>query len=257
MKELSPIDFTDGKNKLCGTWTYPKSSVECPLVILATGNSPAGSKSKTWTNLVPRFSENGIATFLFDFTGLGNSPGIYKDLTLTTGCENFRGVMKYVQKNGEYDRSKIGVIGSSYGGNVALLEAANFPEIKALGLKSPSSFLPEGYERQYGSTFMEKWGNEGFSKEVGLKYEAVRDSLFYNTYKAASKIKIPVRIVHGTNDLAVPIRQSRDLVRVLPNGTIFEIAGADHLYSKGQEWELMASDLVTFMVKTLRKTTNP
>lgn len=251
MSEPDLVEFTDGQNTLYGTWTLPSSAADFPLVVLATGDGRNGSKGQTWQNLVPMLVEKGIATFLFDFTGLGYSPGTYEDLTLTRGCENFRGVMSFIRQNGKHDRSRIGLIGSSYGGNVALLEAANFPEIKAIGLKSASTFLPEGYERQYGSDLMKKWGEDGYSEEVELNYGAVIDALFHNTYEAASRIGGAVRLVHGTADTAVPIRHVRDLVRVMPNATLLEIEGADHWYAEGDEWQRMAVDLTDFMAKTL------
>jgi uncharacterized protein len=245
------VSFSDGENALSATWTFPRSGKKWPLVVLATGDGPNGSKGQTWTNLVPMLIERGLATFLFDFSGLGDSPGVYRELTLSLGRKNFRGVMKYIQTNGTHDKSRIGVIGASYGGNIALLEAANFPFIKAVGLKSPSSFLPEGYEKQYGSALMAQWGKDGYLESVGLNYTAVLDSLCHNTYAEAAKITVPVRIVHGTDDTAVPIRQVRDLIKILPNGSILEIVGADHWYAEGDQWKTMANDIVQFMASKL------
>jgi len=251
MTNASLVKFNDGANVLYGSWGVPEGVKSYPLVVLATGDSPNGSKGQTWQQLVPMLLSRGIGTFLFDFSGLGNSPGVYRELTLSLGCKNFRGVMEYVTSKGPHDKNRIGIIGASYGGNVALLEASSFPQIKAIGLKSPSTFLPEGYQLQYGAELMEVWGKEGYSKVVGLNYSAVIDSLFHNTYLAASKIEAKVRIVHGTRDSAVPIRHARDLLKVLQNGSLFEIEGADHWYSEGGEWERMANDLVAFMVDAL------
>jgi uncharacterized protein len=236
------VKFNDGTNDLFGSWGVPKGVENYPLVVLATGDGPSGSKGQTWQQLVPMLLSHGIGTFLFDFSGLGFSPGIYRELTLSLGCKNFRSVIEYVSSTGLHDKNRIGVIGASYGGNVALLEAANFQQIKAIGLKSPSTFLPEGYQLQYGPELMEKWGKEGYSDVVGLNYDSVIDSLYHNTYLAASKIQAQVRIVHGIRDSAVPIRHVRDLVKVLSYGSLLEIEGADHWYSE---------DLIMFMVKTL------
>ena len=251
MSNNSLVKFDDGTNTLYGSWGIPKGKTDFPLVVIATGDGPGGSKGQTWQQLVPMLTSSGIGTFLFDFSGLGHSPGIYKELTLSLGCSNFRGVIDFVSRSGEHDKNRIGVVGASYGGNVALLEAAKFSQIKAVGLKSPSTFLPEGYQLQYGAKLMEEWGKEGYSESVGLNYNSVIDSLFHNTYKEASKIESPVRIVHGTSDSAVPIRHARDLLKVLPNGSLFEIEGADHWYSEGNEWQQMAENIVQFMVDNL------
>ena len=62
--------------KLVGSWSLPtNASSGFPLVILATGDGPNGSKGQTWRQLVPMLNDRGIGTFLFDFAGLGHSPG--------------------------------------------------------------------------------------------------------------------------------------------------------------------------------------
>lgn len=229
----------------------PPTGDRHPLVILATGDSPSGSDGQTWQQLTPRLIERGMAVLLFDFSGLGHSPGTYRELTLSVGCANFDAVAEWASTQGDHDRGQIGIIGSSYGGNVALLRAAEYPSIRAIGLKSASTFLPEGYQIQYGAELMRRWGEEGYSEEVGLNYTAVLDALFHNTYEAASRITCPVRIVNGTADTAVPIRHARDLYRVMPTGSIFEIEGADHWYAEGDEWERMAADIVNFLADHL------
>lgn len=225
----------------------PSTGEHHPLVLLATGDSPSGSDGQTWQQLAPRLLERGMAVLLFDFSGLGHSPGTYRELTLTIGCQNFDGVMAWATTEGEHDRTRIGVIGSSYGGNIALLRAGHFPAIRAIGLKSASTFLPEGYQIQYGAELMEQWGKDGYSEEVGLNYAAVLDSLFHNTYEAARRITCPVLIVNGTADTAVPIRHARDLHRVTPNSSLLEIQGADHWYAEGDEWEQMAGNVLDFL----------
>jgi len=250
-KELVKIESSDG-GFLVGSWSNPSGvSSNFPLVILATGDGPNGSSGQTWTQLVSLLNQQGIGTFLFDFSGLGNSPGVYRDLTLTKGCQNFRDVVNFVMQNGHHDMSRVGVIGSSFGGNVALLEAANCSSIAAVGLKSASTFLPEGYEHELGPEKMVKWAKDNYLDEVDHTYDIVEDSLFHNTYEAASRINVPVRIVHGTADSSVPIRHARDLLRILPTGSILEIEGADHWYAEGNEWQVMADDLVTFMAEVL------
>ncbi|MGH2750015.1 MAG: alpha/beta hydrolase [Actinomycetota bacterium] len=245
-RELIKFDYNGGH--LVGSWGIPTNARSgFPLVVLATGDGPNGSEGQTWTQLVPILLHRGIGTFLFDFAGLGHSPGVYDDLTLTSGCRDFRAAMEFVTLSGNHNMDRVGVIGSSFGGNVALLEAANFPQVKAIGLKSASTFLPEGYQIEYGAKLMEDWGREGYSEKVGHKYTIVLDSLFHNTYEAASRIDAKVRIVHGTADTSVPIRHARDLLRVLKHGSIFEIEGADHWYAEGDEWQRMASNLVDFM----------
>lgn len=249
--ELVEFRAPDGA-VLKGRWGVPENANSgYALVVLATGDGPNGSNGQTWRQLVPMLTDAGIGTFLFDFAGLGNSPGTYADLTLSRGCRDFRAALKYLSSAGEHRKDRVGVIGSSFGGNVALLEASHHDEIKAIGLKSASTFMPEGYEVELGHEAMAKWGADGYLQETEHTYDIVLDALFHNTYEAASRIDAAVRIVHGTRDSSVPIRHARDLLKVLRSGTMLEIPGADHWYAEGTEWQEMADDLVAFMVREL------
>lgn len=252
MKDL--VEFYSDGEKLLGAWGKPDNMEnDYPLVVLATGDGPNGSKGQTWQQLVPMLIQKGIGTFLFDFSGLGYtySEEKYRKLTLSRGCRDFRAAIEFVSSNGNHDKNRIGVIGASFGGNVALLESWKFPQIKAIGLKSASTFMPEGYQDELGVSKMEEWGREGYLEEVGHTYEIVLDSLFHNTYEAASRIEVPVRIVHGTADSSVPIRHARDLLKVLKRGSMYEIDGADHWYAEGDEWDQMANNIVSFMQENL------
>ncbi len=152
------VHFDCEGEQLAGSWGVPPdAAASYPLVILLTGDGPKGSNGQTWQQLVPMLTEQGLGTFLFDFAGLGHSPGDYKTLTLSRGCRDFRAAMEFIKSNGEHDKNRIGLIGSSFGGNVALLEAARYPEIKAVGLKSASAFLPECYQIELGAERMEEW----------------------------------------------------------------------------------------------------
>ncbi len=249
--ERDLVTFGPPDNQLVGSFHAPQAQAGYPLVILATGDGPSGSKGLTWQNLVPLLSDRGIGSFLFDFAGLGYSPGERRELTLSSGMRDFATVMDFVATHREHDDQRVGIIGASYGGNIALLASAGYPQLKAIGLKSPCCILAEAYQSEYGAELMARWGEAEYLDETEMNYGALIDSLYWNTYEAASRIQVPVRIVHGTADSAVPIRQSRDLVRVVSSASIFEIEGADHWYAENDEWDRMANDLVDFMAKTL------
>lgn len=248
---IKEVEFIDNGVMLRGRYSELVEEKNYPLVILATGDGPSGSKGLTWQNIVPMLNSVGIGTFLFDFAGLGYSDGERRELTLPVGVSNFSAVMANVRSHIGHNPNKLGVIGASFGGNIALLASANYPEIKAVGLKSPCCYLPEAFLCEYGEEEMQKWADLGFTEKAGFNYTAVEEALKLSTYANAAKINVPVSVVHGTADSAVPIRQSRDLMRILKHGELLEIPGADHWYANGNEWDTMANHLVNFMKKKL------
>lgn len=253
LKKIEEVEFIDNDTLLRGKFFVPDTKEKYPLVILATGDGPSGSNGLTWKNIVPMLLKKGIGAFLFDFAGLGNSDGERRNLTLPIGVSNFSAVINQVRKHVGHNPEKIGLIGASFGGNIALLVTSEYPEIKAVGLKSPCSYLPEAFLSEYGEEEMERWARLGYTDKAGFNYTAVEEALKISTYLHAEKITVPVCIVHGTADSAVPIRQSRDLVRLIKNSELIPIEGADHWYANGDEWEQMANHLVDFMEKVLLK----
>ena len=61
MNEKKLVKFSDGKNELYVTWSKPVGiESNFPLVVLATGDSPNGSKGQTWQQLVPMLNNIGV-----------------------------------------------------------------------------------------------------------------------------------------------------------------------------------------------------
>lgn len=140
----------------------------------------------------------------------------------------------------KYFIRKIGLIGTSMGGHIALMYAIEYPEdlscvidiygvadiktqvkyvTKALYLlpfflllirkpsevKSAIKFLNDIREEFGGNPFLRKFTEE-YSK--------------YNPIERVHEIKVPVLVVHGTKDYAVPISISKNLVQELKKHSI-------------------------------------
>lgn len=245
------IHFKDNETTLIGQWFEPKGVHNFPVVLMATGDGESGSKGMTWVNLVPRFLELNIGCFLFDFDGLGYSPNPRRLLTITKGISNLKAAIREIEKNPRADSNRIAGFGASFGGNVLLLATPTEPGIKVLALKSPCCFIAEAFTCEIGLEKVHEWSIEGYSEKAGFNYDAFLDSYNHNTYASAKEINIPVKVVHGSKDSAVPLRQSLDLMKFLKNGSLKVIEGADHWYAVGDEWEIMASTLVDFIHKNL------
>lgn len=251
------VEFQSDGTTLRARWYEPEDVVAFPVALLATGDGPSGSKGETWTNLVPMFEERGIGVFLFDFAGLGDSEGERRELTLSRGITNLKDAMAELQRNERVDRDRVGALGASFGGNVLLACAADVPLLRAIALKSPCSYLPEAFLCEFGPALVERWREAGFLEEVGFDYQAFLDPLAISTYREAGRITAPVRVIHGGADSIVPVRQSHDLLTYLRSGSLRVLDNADHWYAEGDEWELMATDLVEFLGAALTSPESP
>ena len=65
-------------------------------------------------------------------------------------------------------------------------------------------------------------------------------------FKEAKKIKCPTLIIHGTADDLVPIWQSEELVKRIPNAKLESIKEADHIYSNKEHDEIFNNLTIKF-----------
>lgn len=224
-----------------------------PLVIMLTGDGPKGSNSLSWVNLSPQLAEKGIASLLFDFSGLGNSEGDRKNLTLTKGISDFEIIFKAIKKYEWVDLDNIGILASSFGGSVALHCYEILNCVKAVGLKSPCCFLPDAYVNEISLNNLNEWIETGFCEQNGYNIDVLKDPFQYNIYDRVKNIQTKCLITHGNSDEVVPVAQSKylDLLLQCPHELVI-FDNCDHGYSLGDSWDKMAKLFIEFFSVNLR-----
>ena len=80
-----------------------------------------------------------------------------------------------------------------------------------------------------------------------LNYSFFEDAEKVSGFEAAKKIKVPALIVHGSQDKVVPVEQSRKTASLIPNCRLEIIEGADHKYSKPEDFERMLKLISEFV----------
>ncbi|OGW89714.1 MAG: hypothetical protein A3K11_14490 [Nitrospirae bacterium RIFCSPLOWO2_12_FULL_63_8] len=247
----------------------------------------SGKNSTTNKTLTRSLTEQDIATFRFDFFGQGESEGPFENLTITIALGQALAALDQLFARG-YRR--IGLVGSSFGGLIAILTAARWshpptpgvvtpthpapagtgasphgrassrgPELACLGLKCPVVDFAEVLRLEFGEAGMAHWKTHheipdvtGGPKPVRLRYALYENCLEYDGHKAAAMIKMPTLIVQGEKDDLVPLHQSRRLMEVLQGKRQLEILpGADHAFSKGEDFKKLTTLLADWMVKHL------
>jgi pimeloyl-ACP methyl ester carboxylesterase len=250
--------------------TFHDSSGHRTEAILATPDTPtdrlvvlchgflSNKNSTTNKTLTRPLLEQGIATFRFDFFGQGDSEGPFEQITLTTAIDQARSALKLVAEKGY---RHLGLMGSSFGGLVAVLVAARQTNLKALALKCPVADFPETLRLEFGDERMAHWKqcNEipnvaGGPQLVPLKYHLYEDCLTYDAYKAAESIQVPTLIVQGSCDELVPLHQSRRLIEAIRGDTRLELlTGADHGFTKGEDFRRMTTMIAEWLTDHLKR----
>ncbi len=240
-----------------GLLTGPDPAHPKTVVLLCHGllSHRDSATNRTLTDL---FLAQDIATLRFDFAGHGSSADPADPLapfTLTRCLEQASGAISWLQEQGA---TRIGIVGSSFGGLVALRTAARHPDLLAVGLKCPVVDYPPLWQARLGDGGMRHWQESGrlvFATHTG------RASLLYGFYHdllsqqavLLAKIVSPVLIVHGDADEDVPVAQSRELFsRLQSPKALVVLPGADHEFSKPEDFERMIDLLAAGMVARLR-----
>jgi len=241
----------DNGFKLCGVLSNPTGNTKTPIITLCHGFSTS-KDGRTCSRLEALLNRKGISTLRFDFFGHGESEGKFEDITLSEAVNDVHKAI-HVLKDSGY--SKIGLVGSSFGGFASLIAASQLHELILLALKSPvSDYLGLLIARDQDID-IPRWEKTGFISVIGsdgqslnLNYSFYIDAESIKSYEAIKKIKIPTLIVHGDMDKTVPIEQSIKCTHLLEDCRLEVIEGADHTYTQPRHFERMLSLIVDFII---------
>jgi pimeloyl-ACP methyl ester carboxylesterase len=225
-------------------------------IVLLCHGFMSSKESGTNRQLTDRLLPLDIATLRFDLFGHGESDGPFEKLTLSRCLAQGEGLLRWCKENGY---ARIGVVGSSFGGLVAIHLAANHPELLAVGLKCPVSDYPPIWRERLGEAGIEFWKKNGllsFATPEGkarLEYPFYEDIVKYDSYRDAGRIQSPALIIHGEADEDVPVAQSRHLFEILSSRKEMEVLpGADHAFSNPADFEKMVDRITGWMADHLR-----
>ncbi|MBL8053597.1 MAG: alpha/beta hydrolase, partial [Nitrospira sp.] len=123
------------------------------IAVLCHGflSSKTSSTNKTLTRLL---IDHGIGTCCFDFFGQGESDGPFEQITTTLGVQQAQATIDLLKQQG-YRR--IGLMGSSFGGLVAILTASQRTDLACLALKCPVVDFAEELRLGFGDDEMARW----------------------------------------------------------------------------------------------------
>jgi hypothetical protein len=120
--------------RLAGTLTFPKSKGKFPAVILVTGSGQQDRNQnigghKPFLIIADHLTRQGFVVLRVDDRGKGGSTGNFNQSTTGDFTEDVLEGIAFLKSRQETDPDKIGIIGHSEGGIVALLAASISPDV--------------------------------------------------------------------------------------------------------------------------------
>lgn len=222
--------------KLCGIWHLPVAPTK-KAIILAHGLTVDKDEEGIFIELAELLKNNGYAVLRFDFRGSGESDGKSVDMTISGDLLDLKAAVDEAKTNGY---QKLGLLGASFGGGIAVLYTANNPALlQCLCLWNPvlnydhvfihptSPWLLGSKDRIKTDLQNKGWTEIGSSNfPVGKKLYDEMERIF--PYEILKKILLPTLIVHGDKDYYVPIEDSIKYVTTLKNGKLITIKDGQH-----------------------------
>jgi dipeptidyl aminopeptidase/acylaminoacyl peptidase len=159
-------------------------------------------------------------------------------------------------RTGRADPSRICIIGASYGGYAALAGGAFTPDLyRCVAAIAPVTDLPAMLREERRDHGAKHWVVDYWQSLIGDP-RAERDKLeAISPVNSADKFAAPVLLIHGKDDLVVPISQSRAMERALKRAgkqvEFIEMKGEDHGLSTSEGRLATLKALDAFVARTI------
>ncbi len=226
--------------------TFDNAQPYAPLIIFAHGFKGF----KDWGShhlLAKYFAEHGFRFLKFNFShnGITDQPQELTDMiafsenTFSIELEDLGYVIDLVCGGSVIPAArKVILIGHSMGGGISIIKASEDPRVSHLiTLASVATFRnlwPPEIEPQWRLSGVLNFPNRRTGQKMPVKATLLddieRNAGRLNVMARAAFVTQPWLLVHGTDDMVVPISQAHDLKSMQPNAQLLILPNADHVF---------------------------
>lgn len=195
-------------------YVAPKGTL--PPAIMLMHGGPTAQSTPGLSLVIQYWTTRGYATIEVNYVGSSGYGRAYRDALNgkwgISDVEDAASVAGYLVSEGYIDPNRIGIVGGSSGGYVALQALCNFPKIWAGGI---SLYGISGLEILYKTTHKFEAHYMDYLLFGGAKNidDKEKEALFHDRSPCyhADKIKAPTLLLQGSDDKVVPPDQAIDM----------------------------------------------
>lgn len=227
----------DGDHQIPATLTMPalKKGELCPAVVMLHGNgSNRHEAGNGYDLLAPKLAEAGIASLRFDYIGNGDSATDYIEFTHEKGVQDALRVLEYLITLPGIDSARVGIMGWSQGGGLALVAASREESFKSVLTWAGALYDGAIDEAQYETAKKDGYYESTYEWRGPLKlspeyFEVLRE---LRVADAVPLIKAPILAINGADDDVVPPASAETIAKLAVNekSAAFIMEGADHTF---------------------------
>jgi alpha/beta superfamily hydrolase len=248
---IERVEFRSRRGaRLVGMWHGTASAAG---VILCHGMEASKEGVKS-VRLAAALAARGVNALRFDFSYVGESEGDFLDLTVRGEVEDLAGAWAFARQR---LAGPIGLIGSSLGGTVALLFAAEEPGVAALATIAAVAH-PGRRARALPAAERARWRREGSYDLHGVRVGAafLDDVERLDVLTTIAPVRCPLLLTHGTADTVVPCADADAIAAgVAAPCTVRLYDGADHRFADPVLLDALLADITAWMADALARRT--
>ncbi len=217
--------YTRNGKKIYGEIYRPVGDGQFPGIIIAHG---LNCSCDSYRDVARFYAQNGVVAYIFEFIGgstYSKSGGSMTDMSVLTEAADFNVVFNAIRSLSYVDDNRMFIMGESLGGYVATYIAGTRPkDVKGLIALYPAYNLP-GQELKSMLRFIPS-GMELFGFVLGYRF--FEDLTKVDIYKVMANYTGKTVIIHGTQDMVVPISYSEQAVKTMKNAKLVKVNGGQH-----------------------------
>jgi dienelactone hydrolase len=228
-----PIFFANQGNKLAAVLHLPDTTTTPPCVITCHGLFSSKDSDK-FADMGERFSKEGVALLRYDSYGCGESEGRIEETTLSGRLGDLQAALALVRSHSSLGQ-RLGIVGSSFGGCLALHAAALEKDVQAL------------------VTWATPLHWQGMREKIEGRENPRLEERFYGDLTKHALQPVIRRvcnllILHGESDELVPVSHARGIYNYAREPKqIVTFEGGDHSFSDPEKREQALSLTVQWM----------
>lgn len=242
---VSEVTVMNGARAVPATVVVPDGEGPFPAVVMNHGHGGGRQEGGGFERLAKALADAGIVTIRMDFPGTGDSKEPFTEGTLSNMISDSNASLAYLLANFPADPERLGILGYSMGGRIALTIAGS-PDnpYKAVGLLAPSAdpgknllLFFAGSEAEYERLYAEAASDKGYADyttQYGQQQQLSK--AWFDELLASSPLenigayKGAMLVVHGDKDTVIKPEENANVVAAYPAASIVLVPEADHGY---------------------------
>lgn len=222
------------------------TSIPFPLVIRVNG-MPGKSPEEDEQRFAHYFIENNIAYFTYDHQGVRMSTGIF---TYYDAQANIEQVIDQLVHYPKINPLKIGLLGESFGGAMALCHTVRDNRVKCLAIRSPvfnTEIIPKNPLFKFFIRALTR-NKEMRFPEVDYKEAYAEQTKQYNPIRLANNLTKPFYLIAGNKDALFPEKGFHQLFNKIKSKEkkIEILDGANHNFTDKNQFQMMCEKIIDF-----------